>query len=104
MAENILLRSPNKHPLDYIEVPIKVSGEEVEKLNLFFSKKRANHKPETIESISLKRNAVKSRRQILKNCVMRKILEIRILKRKPKLGEMLRHFRKQAEEEGDKFD
>ena len=104
MAENVLLRSSNKHPLDYIPVPIKVSAEEVNNLNSFFKKKRANHKAESVESISFKRNAVISRRKIFKNCVMRKLLEIRILKRKPKLGEMLTHFRKQAEKEGDRFD
>ena len=86
MAENALMRCNHKRPLDYITVPIKVSAEEVENLNIYFKKKRANHKPESIESISLKRNGVISRRKIFKNCVMRKIFEVRILKRKPKLG------------------
>ena len=90
---NQLMRLDMKYPFDFILNIYKATQEEVKQLN----DKNARFKgrePITIKELSDKINGVRKRNWIFKNCVMRKILEIRILKRKPKLGAVLAHFKK----------
>ena len=39
-------------------------------------------------------------RNVFKNCVFRKVQEHRILKKKPRLGKVLAHFKKEAQKAG----
>ena len=45
------------------------------------------------EKPSLKKLSAQRRKNMLKNCVFNRIIEIRDLKKRPKLGDILKHFK-----------
>lgn len=82
-----------KYPFDFVLTRYEATQEEVKKINDANSKFKSREKV-TVDMLSEKINATRKRAWIFKNCVMRKVIEIRILKRKPRLGAILTHFKK----------